>query len=475
MHRPSNLISCLSATLVIALFVINRLGYLNLPFYWDEAWSYANAVFDMAAHGLTVLPGDGNPELTRGHPLVFYFLSALWVKILGTKLTVVHIFPLLISITLLIAVFYTAMKLFNKETAMAAIVLFALQAIFLAQSTMLLPEIMLSLWTILTIYAYFRRSWGLYTIFSALLVMTKETGIVLIGVIYLDKLLLERFFAEDQNRTGKMAGELAIMSTPLLVFAAFIIMQKVRYGWFLYPEHLSLTVFNPGEIAQRARMFISKLLFHNGRNIYFLLSVLAFLFLAVKRSISKPVAHLLSFSIVFIIVYIVFSSVNFFTARYLLSILPLFIMSGSWLITTWLKQNKIRIPAMLAFALLFAWHTFVGYRNEQDTSLAFRDTVLLQRQAVNFAEEMQWQHKKIYTAFLMQYYLSMPQLGYLNNKAHPFIQISNKPEESYDIYIFCSNESDPLLQKLKGRSDLFLIKRFEDKTAWVEIFGSVTR
>jgi len=254
-----------------------------------------------------------------------------------------------------------------------------------------------------------------------------------------------------------------------------MILQKMKLGWFLYPEHLSLTVLHPHEILSRIRLFLSKLLFQHGRNILFLVSIIAFIYLLAKKSIPKYSVHLLLFSTIFIVFYIAFSSLNFFTTRYLLSVLPFYIIPCSWLITAWLKRNWQKASAVIAFVLIFGFFSFVAdNHNEQDTSPGYKNTVLLQKQAVNFAEDMHWQQKSIYTAFLMQYYLSIPDLGYLDDKAHPFMNISNKADKTYDLYLFCSNENDPLIRSLPGDSGLSLIKRFESDGAWVEWYAKAS-
>jgi 4-amino-4-deoxy-L-arabinose transferase-like glycosyltransferase len=471
MDKNSRLPASLFLLFLLILFVISRVGYLNLPFYWDEAWSYAVAVLDMHKNGPVILPGDGNPELTRGHPLLFYFLSASWARVFGTSLVMVHLFSLMISVLLLAAVYFVAADLFDQATAYAATLLFALQSIFLAQSTLLLPEVMLALWSLLTTFAYFRRKWALFAVFSVLLVMTKETGMVLIGMLFLDKILLERIFNKGQRRPiPLLLREIAMMSIPVMVFAVFIILQKIRSGWFLYPEHLDLAILDPHEIINRIRVFLSKLLFLQGRNIFFISALAALAYGIFNRSIEKHMAHLLLFSAVFIMLYVTFSSVNFFTVRYLLSVFPFFIIPGTWLITVPFKKNWLKATIVCAFALLFGFYALKGSRNEQDTSLGVKNTVLLQKEAVNFAEEMHWQEKSIYTAFLMQYYLSIPDLGYLNNKAHPFTDISNAAGKDYEIFVFCSNEKDPLHEEVKKNSDFLLVKRFERKGAWVEFY-----
>jgi 4-amino-4-deoxy-L-arabinose transferase-like glycosyltransferase len=465
-------LSLLFLPLIIVLFILSRLSYLHLPFYWDEAWSYATAVFNMHEKGLAILPGDSNTELTRGHPLLFYFLSALWIKIFGSGLTIVHLFPLIISCILLIVIYFFSADLFCKATAMAAVVLFILQTEFLTQSTMLLPEVMMALWTILSVYNYFRKKWALFAIFSVFLVMTKETGMVLIGTLFIDKVILEHFFNQRNTRpTLQLFRELAIMSIPVIVFSGFMIMQKIRLGWFLFPEHVNMTVINPHEILERICVFSSKLFFQHGRNVLFFGALAAFVYLKIKGLVEKQQARVLFFLVLFILFYIVFSSVNYFTTRYLLSVLPLYIILCTWLIMRLLQRRfYLKIIAVVAFVLMFSYYTFIGNQNESDISLGFKRTVLLHKQAVNFAEEMQWQDKSIQSTFLMLYNLTNPKLGYLNNKTHPFTRVSNQTDNKYDVYLFCSNEMEILHSSIENNSDYYLVKRFENEGAWVDFY-----
>ena len=70
----------------IVLFVVSRWEYLFLPYFWDEMGVYAHGALIMSEHGLGLLPSSLNPELSRGHPLLFYFLAALNFQIFGTSL-----------------------------------------------------------------------------------------------------------------------------------------------------------------------------------------------------------------------------------------------------------------------------------------------------------------------------------------------------------------------------------------------------
>jgi hypothetical protein len=335
---------------------------------------------------------------------------------------------------------------------------------------MLLPETMLTLWTLLTVYAYFRKKWGLFAVVSVLLVMTKETGVVLIGTLVFDKVILERFFNNDPGRSRYLRmKETLILCIPILAFATFLILQKFKLGWFFFYEHTQLIVEDPSQILNGYRIYFSKLFFQYGRNVFFLTSLAALAYNLYKRSISRKYVHLLLFSLVFILSYIAFASVNFFTPRYLLSVLPFFIIPGSWLIISLPVNKWLRTSIITALALLFSYHTFISNQKEIDTSLAYKNTVILQKQAIKYIEENSDSHSSVYSFYLMKFYMSNPRLGYLNNKTS-FYEFKNISDPSCELFIFCSNEKDSAYKDFSGNESYILLKRFEKKHAWVEIY-----
>ena len=63
------------------------------------------------------------------------------MRIFGDSLESKHSFALLISYLLLFSLYYTSRRLFSKRVAIYTLMFVSLQAVFLAQSSMLLPEI----------------------------------------------------------------------------------------------------------------------------------------------------------------------------------------------------------------------------------------------------------------------------------------------------------------------------------------------
>ena len=74
-------IHLITVILAIIAFIIYKMPHLSLPYYWDEAWVYGPAVRLMEQTGLSLLPDALPVYYSRGHPLLFHFLGASWIKI----------------------------------------------------------------------------------------------------------------------------------------------------------------------------------------------------------------------------------------------------------------------------------------------------------------------------------------------------------------------------------------------------------
>jgi hypothetical protein len=129
----------------------------------------------------------------------------------------------------------------------------------------------------------------------------------------------------------------------------------------------------------------------------------------------------------------------------------------------------------IILAGVFAYNTFLKMRHESDISVYYKDTVELHRDVVEYVSEGGWYDKNVYTAFLMQYNLAHPQMGYLKKGEHPFISDSNIHGLPYDLLIFCSNENDPVRDTVAANNKYELVKRFEKNNAWAEIYKPATR
>lgn len=456
-----------SIVLIIALFAISKISYLTLPFYWDEAWSYAVAIFDMHDHGISLIPGSVNTELTRGHPLLYYVTASIWTKIWGTTVLSCHLFALVISCLSLYAVNLLSQNLFNSKVAIATSCLLAVQPWFWVQSSFLLPEVFLMLFSILAINAYFTKRWLLLAVWASCVVLTKETGWVLIIVFFIDYFFLSVIFDWKQITKKHYWINALFLSIPVIVLFTFLITQKIRLGWFFFPGHIGMMHLQFSEIRENF-LNILELFFISQYRFLGLIGIIVALFFILRKnsSFNNKGKRFVLFVCVFMLAFIGFSSINFFTIRYLISILPLYIIVSTAFFDRLPFSNKKWLFFVFAF-VLFGFIT-IDKKNESDISIGYKNSIKVHKQAIGFCEEKKWYNESINTGFLVSYNAVIPRLGYLRDSV-AFTNI-NKPNPSVYIFYSCEYVPQNIIDSLKNDSSITMIQRFESDKAWAEIY-----
>ena len=467
MKKP--ILSYLLGIFVILFIIIFKYPHLFLPHFWDEAWSYSPAVQYLYDHGLGITPASVPSDLSKGHPLFFFFLFATWMKIFGTSLFVKHLFALIISISMLITLFFVVKKLFNLTVAALSILLMAFQSLFLAQSSMMLPEMLLALLTILTFFFYIRGKKIGYLIAGSLLVLTKETGILLILVILIYDTL---HFLKEEDVIKKIPRQLlriTILFIPLFIFSLFIILQKKTYGWFLYPAHINfITGVETGR--NQLEMYINQLFVLHGQVVLvFLLIITLFMSFFKKGERDVDAKRPLSLMLVFFIVYILFSSFNFFSPRYMLSVAWIFAVFCSYFLfkATGDRPGRSYVVGIFLAGVLYYYAGHV--KNNGDYDLGYIPAVSLQKQAIEYCERSGWYDRGIYCNFLMHEALTKKPEGFL--KERTFSKILVNMNDSPEFLIFNNIEPDPEYGKVAGNDHYVLLKRFTESWMWVEIYS----
>lgn len=233
--------------LSLAILWILRFPALHWGFYWDVAWVYGPAIFEMIEKGPSLLPGSINPFLHTGHPLFFYFLESLWGRLFGSQVFSLQLFALLISSALFTFVLYLVKQLFKHSllTLFMAILLF--QPVFLAQSTFVLPEMLLALLSLASIWYFSKQNYWLYFLFAGLLVLTKESGLAIVAGIS-----AAAFFRAQSSSVLYRFKEGIQYFLAILPFVGFIFIQKIQLGWYFFPRHFNWISFDVREILNKS-------------------------------------------------------------------------------------------------------------------------------------------------------------------------------------------------------------------------------
>ncbi len=469
----------LLGALCIGLIAL-KINHLQLPCFWDEAWSYFPALHEMAEQGPSMMPSSIEPELYRGHPLLFYFLASAWMNMAdGVGWWAVRLFPLLLSLALLGSFYFFGKRFFGKKTAAISTALFSLQSVFLAQSSFLLPEVMVALLTVLSVNAYFSgNKWGT-CIWLSLLLLTKESGVVLWGTMALfelGKAWKGKYLFKPKEMFGG-AWPIAVSALPVLLF---FIGQKLKFGWFFFPEHIGYLVFDIGDLMQKIKGIMAYLFIDMGRNLLtFAGGFSLILIIARKDLIAHKALSMLYFNGFFVFLFLIFSAINFYSPRYLLCLLPFTIISFVYLIekaiesfnlSKFQKLGKI-LPGILLLAIFTnnLYFSF-GKMKGNDHNLGFAQAVKTHQALVAYLEANAAPDQRIATGFLTQTNLTNTDLGYLKGDK-PFTNLTNEVDDSTAFAIVTSTEQDEAylsqLSMLGGK----LLVRFGDERIWAAVYG----
>jgi len=389
------------------------------------------------------MPDAISSDLSRGHPALYVFSVAIWLKIWGNTPENAHIFALLLSAVLLGSVYIITSKTFDPFAGLFATAMCAAQSVFLAQSGMVLPEVQVALFSLWSLYFYAKDKIPQVSFFLAALLLTKESGVALLGTIYIFELY--KIFKDKKI----IAKRVVLLLLPLLVFAAFLILQRVQLGWFFYPEHTGLMNFDFLTIHDKFIQYFSFTFIYQGRNVLFFAGVLFAIILFLKNR--KPIAdkQFVYLWLVFTMLYLAFSSVNFYSARYALCIMIPFLIAVSGIIGKTIQKKIFKIVILAGFIVHFVFVN-LQRRDNSDQTLGYADCVGLQQDVVNFCMDQILYESKIYGGFLIRNSLSNALAGYTER---PFLNVSKIPEKDCDYFIYSNfeNEGIPVeLTKVKS-------------------------
>ena len=504
---------------VVAGVVYYKLPHLNVPYFWDEAWVYAPAVQEMYKNGLGLLPSSLPPELSRGHPLLFHFLGALWLKIFGTGFTSVHSYPLFISVLLLFAVYNFGKTFFSPAVGLSASLLLAVQPVFLSQSAMLLPEVMMALWTVLTLQAYLKENKITFIVFATLMLLTKESGIVLLAALGCWVLFENAYLKKKKIWNKEIIMSSLLLAVPVCLVSVFFIIQYFQNGWFLYPEHVGMLTINWKDFHEKLLIVYGFLLQGQGRYLLFISFFLSVSFLWKSlnyiEKILVPIIYLtatyilfniwgaddkiaivlllilfaklfqlifikvykenaitgkvLSLMGLFVFMYFIFCQLNFLSLRYLILILPVIFIIVYGLLFRILESKKWIFIIMVVLSTANCFRQITKYDMVGDFNMSYLDAIKTQQEAVKYCEENNLYQNKIFTSFILNNALNHTSAGYLSS-AKNFSGVTDTLTGTVEYCLFTNIDLQETNDSLLNVSDLRKIKSFENNDAWIDIY-----
>ena len=456
--------------LLILAFVIFKIPHLSLPFMSDEGFAYGPAVHKMYDEGLGLLPSSLDPEFSYGHPLLFHFSAAGWMKIFGDSQTGAKSFALFLAVLLLFSLYYILKKLFNKDAALLAVVLLMLQPVFITQSSFLLLEIMVTLLGLWTIFFWFERKFWQYMLFSTLLVMTKESGLFLVFALCVWQLIDFVIVRSDKFSIWLFFQRYLILLLPAIVFGIYLVIQYFTYGWFIYPLRLHDLNFTADTLKHNSWWTRQIIFFLHGRSyitLALLVATLVYYFIPGTRLTSRQ-WNVLWFLLIFIFIYQYISIFNFISNRYfLICNAALIMITAVVMVQTFEKYKWLLYPLSLLLIFSQAWWSNER-SNPGDDCLGGIDVSSVHQQTVRYLEGENLYNDRIFTHFLMRINLTWPSVGYLSDD-QTFSDL--KMEFSDNVkYVVASSTELYETDSVRQLPQLRLLQRYEQYHAWSEIY-----
>jgi hypothetical protein len=458
------------ATVILTaiVLVVIKWPHLALPCFVDEGFPYAHAIRYLHDHKLTPMPSGMPSLLSTGHPTLFYFLAAAWMRVFGTGMFAAHCFPLLISVISLFALFRFGKTFFNAETGALAVLLFGTRAIFIAQSSQLLPETLVTLFTILALHSWLQNKKWFYVLWASLLVLTKESGLVLPAALCLWEVI--SFFRYRQISIPGLIRTHFHTALPLVVAVLFFIVQRIQMGWFFFPRHMGFisldgeVILNKLTTCMGAQLFV----FYGGIFTTIIAVMATIIFFIRKMSLSSVHRRFIGVMLLFMICFIAFSSLNYYCPRYILCLYPFWLTIATFIFLEALKGIPKFIPVtiLVVIALVQFWYTF-NFKTLTDDNLGYTDVLKTQKDAIQWCVKNGYRDKNIFALHQMERAMQSDAAGFVEAD-QVFSSVSNQVTSSTALFIFTCNERDPTEDEAR-KLPLKTIAKFQSGKAWTEI------
>jgi len=378
--------------------------------YWDEIGVYGPGILYMLDHGISLLPAGLDPELSRGHPLLFYFLFASWSKIVGYSLLKLHLLALMISLSLFASVFYLAKKVSADLPALLMTFWLMAQGAVFAQSALALPEMLLGLEILWGLYFFSQKRYIGYFIMASFALLTKESALVLPIACATWQIWL--FIRKNEKFQLKIS---LVSVLPLIPYLVFLLIQKQTHGWYFFPYHLELVNMDMAEILKKLGDYAVWLFVDQGRFCITFVCLFSLGLMAYKKApFSQDILLLL---LIFSGGFLAFGALNVYMDRYLMTLFPILAITGAFFISK-LKQKELVQGGLGVVLIGMSLLNFSQEAFRFDVDMNYRDYVWVQKEATEYLENQVPPQQAFLANFPLFNGFQDPRFGFAKDTLH---------------------------------------------------------
>ncbi|MBN1262729.1 MAG: glycosyltransferase family 39 protein [Candidatus Pacebacteria bacterium] len=455
----------LSDRLVMAVFFAGlvflfKKPFWNLPFWWDEE-NYLEGSLKVLTNGFRPFV-----EWWSYKPPFLYEITALFFRLFGFCRVIPRA---LIAFFSFLAVYFTFLlgaKLYGRLAGLAAALWLFFTPLFFAQSGLFQADLPLTALSLITIYYFFSSGKIAYFFSAALLVLTKEPGVLVILSIIAYELLLN----PGKVSSKKLFRRVLFLASPLLIFFIWMVLNRVLLGWWLWPYNLDYFKHSAPLLASKLKTILSFIFY---RDFHIWLSFLiggaflsAFFFPEFKEKLIKK--ELLLFLILALTETLFFWK-GAFLPRYLLPVYPLFFLTAAVSMTCFFEKKFFSwlILGLFIGLFIFRWKTDrVIWAGE--ISLDYLRAIGVHQAAADYLENNFYDFP-IFTLWPLYSELANPNLGYVKKPLKNVYYLKDIGQRIFDEtgtgfilvnQIFRGREIREKLDRFLAGNELVLIRQF---------------
>lgn len=442
--------------LVLGLFFYHKIPFFSLPYFLDEMGVYIQAVYFMATNSIQLSPDAVPVEFSRGHPLLFTWLFAWPFRWFSYSCVSVHMLSWCITAMLGVVVYWFTLKRVDKGPALLAMVAFLIQPLVLAQSTLVLPEMLLSFWIFTSFWALLERQFVLYILLASAALLTKESGLIIVAAAV-------GWTVFSAKPVYAKAKQLGIVLLPLMVFTGWFCWQKKLLGWFFFPLHVDLMQWSVNSAFSQMQQGFDFLFLSQGRRIITQAGMLLVI-VGMLSGFQKRMVALFSPFFWILLATLSFASVNFFMHRYFLLLFPFWAV-GLGIAFYPLRKYIFIFPVLALLLGINARGHLNSGRFSYDLDYSFYDHLQLQRQAYDVIRANYQPGDTLFTSFSLWAAFHYDINGF--SDFHP-IPVTMRWDDPFTLVAYVT--ADEQKNVIKDYSGLYLIWRKEIGEMKAEVY-----
>ncbi|MBO7441402.1 MAG: hypothetical protein J6U21_17175 [Bacteroidales bacterium] len=160
--------------IAVSMLLAVTLPVLGLPYCFNEVQLLGDSVFFMKNHGIGLVYNGSTVEL----PDLFSVIFALFARFITTNPLVLHLIALALPALMIYIAFQFGKFFFSVQGGVIAAAIMIVQNVFIAQSGLILPNMMLNVCILGGVFLFFREKYKGCTALMCAAALTDITGLV---------------------------------------------------------------------------------------------------------------------------------------------------------------------------------------------------------------------------------------------------------------------------------------------------------